>query len=91
MMSDTNMTDVELMVTTVDNPWDPFTQFLEWYTFDTVSGYNTCGYLARLTRSSSELSEPDQRVAINQAVEEIVRENVLGIYKKVSRPVSPTP
>ena len=89
-MSD-GLTNVEMMVTTTDNPWDPFTQFDEWYAFDVRSGYNTCGYLARLARSSYELSEADQRVAINEAVEQIVKENILGIYKKVTRPVQPTP
>jgi len=83
-------TDVELMVTTIDNPWDPFTQFKEWYAFDVNAGYNTASYLARLTWTSDELSEPDQRAAVNNAVEEIVRENILGIYRKVSRPVPST-
>ena len=87
-MADTNNHDVELMVTTVDNPWDPFTQFNEWYAFDVGAGYNTSAYLARLTRTSVELSSADQRQAINDAVNEIVSENILGIYKKVSRPVS---
>lgn len=88
-MADTKQ-DVELMVTTVDNPWDPFTQFSEWYAFDVGAGYNTSAYLARLTRTSAELSSADQRLAINEAVNEIVSENVLGIYKKVGRPVSDT-
>lgn len=87
-MSSNANKNVELMVTTTDNPWDPFTQFAEWYAFDVRAGYNTSAYLARLTRSSSELSVADQRLAINEAVEEIVFENILGIYKKVSRPVS---
>lgn len=86
-----NTDDVELMVTTIDNPWDPFTQFQEWYAFDVNAGYNTASYLARLTWTSDELSEADQRAAVNRAVEEIVRENILGIYRKVSRPTSTTP
>jgi hypothetical protein len=78
---------IELMVTTVDNPWDPFTQFKEWYAFDVSAGYNTCAFLARLTRTSDELSIVDQRAAVNRAVEEIVSENILGIYRQVSRAV----
>ena len=38
----------DLMVTTVDNPYNPFTEFYEWLSFDIEKGYNTCGLLARL-------------------------------------------
>ena len=75
----------EFMLTTVDNPYDPFTRFDEWYQFDEAAGYHTCAYLARVTVTSSELSEADQELAIDQAIDEIVQENTLGIYRKVSR------
>lgn len=75
----------KLLVTTLDNPFNPFTQFDEWFAFDTDKGYNTCSYLARIAKTSNELSEKDEEQAINVAVEEIVRMNVLGIYKKVEQ------
>lgn len=78
---------VESMVTTVDNPHSPFTDFDLWYSFDAARGYHTPGFLARIIVTSDELSEHDQIVAMNDAVDEIVRENVLGIYKKVSREI----
>ena len=79
---------VEYMLTTVDNPFDPFTQFKEWLSFDTSAGYHTSSFLARLVQTSDDLSDADQQVAIQDAIDEIVRENVLGIYKKVSRTTS---
>lgn len=75
----------EVMLTTVDNPFDPFTQWEEWYAFDELKGYHTCGYLARIAKSSDELSELDEALAIQSAIDEIVKFNVLGIYKKVTR------
>lgn len=84
-MTDDSREMVEYMVTTVDNPWNPFTQFKEWYQFDLVAGYHTPSYLARLTVSSDELSEADQLLANNSACEEIVRENINGMYRLVSR------
>jgi hypothetical protein len=75
---------MESMLTTVDNPYDPFTQFDEWYAFDEAAGYHSAGLLARIINSSDELSEADQSVAIEQAIDEVVRENVLGIFRKVS-------
>lgn len=74
------------MLTTVDNPWDPFTQFDEWFQFDEASGYFTTQYLARLTYSSLDLSDADQSEAIEAAIEEIVSLNPLGIYRKVEAP-----
>lgn len=71
------------MVTTTDNPYDPFTQFDQWYAFDTIQGYNTCSYLARIAKTSPELSPMDQAIAIEEAVDEIVDMNLLGIYKKI--------
>ena len=73
----------EHMLTTVDNPYNPFEDFDEWYAFDERSGYHTMAYLARVTKTSHELSDADNNLAIELAIDEIVRENVLGIYRKV--------
>ena len=75
----------QTMVTTTDNPFDPFDQFDEWYAFDTRKGYHTCSYLARIAVTSHELSPLDEHQAIEQAVDEIVRLNINGMYKKVTR------
>lgn len=77
-------TDQEFLLTTTDNPFNPFTQFEEWLSFDTQKGYNTCGYLARIAKSSHDLSETDEALAIELAMDEIVIENVYGVHKKVS-------
>lgn len=75
------------MLTTVDNPFNPFTQFNEWLVWDQQTGYNTLSYLGRIVRTSDELSQADQDLAIEQAMDEIVSENV-GLYKKVSAPLT---
>ena len=76
----------EHMLTTVDNPNNPFTHFDEWYAWDEAAGYHTTGYLARIVITSDELSEADQSLAIEQAIDEIVDLNVLGVYRKVAEP-----
>lgn len=75
----------EFMLTTVDNPFDPFTEWDAWFSWDLTAGYNTSGFLDRVAHTSDELSEADQNRAIQEAIDEIVRENVLGMYKKVKR------
>jgi hypothetical protein len=82
-MADTEIT--EYMLTTVDNPYDPFTQFDEWLVFDTQAGYNTPGMLDRIAKVSNDISEPDQALAIQNAIDEIVSENVNGMWRKVAR------
>jgi hypothetical protein len=69
----------EHMLTTVDNPNDPFTHFDEWYAWDEANGYHTTGYLARIVVTSDELSEADQNAAIEAAIDEIVEMNTLGV------------
>ena len=75
------------MLTTIDNPYDPFTQFDDWFAFDTQQGYNSCDYLGKLVYSSSELSALDQNIAVESAIDRIVKLNVLGIYKKVTKEI----
>lgn len=77
----------EVMLTTTDNPYDPFSQFDDWKAFDDLKGYHTCEYLGRIAKTSNDLSYADQAIAVEQAIDEIVELNVLGIYKKVSREV----
>ena len=49
----------EYMITTFDNPYDPFTQFNHWFLFDTEKGYNTCAYLDRVAKVSEEFSDEE--------------------------------
>jgi len=74
------------MVTTVDNPFNPFTDWDEWDAWDRMNGYHTTSFFARIIHTSDELSEADQDLAYEQAVDEIVRENVTGMYRKVAEP-----
>ena len=76
------------MLTTTDNPHNPFTEWREWYAFDQLMGYRTSEYLARIVITSHELSESDQRLAIERAIDEIVAENISGVHIKVTREVS---
>ena len=72
-----------VMLSTIDNPWNPFTHYEEWYAFDALLGYHTPALLARVTVSSNELSDYDQELDIMRAIDEIVSENVSGMHRKV--------
>ena len=79
------MPNEEVMLTTSDNPYNPFTQFREWYDYDLSVGHNTCSYLSRITISSDELSEEEELQAINEAIDEIIELNITGLYVKVTQ------
>lgn len=71
------------MLTTEDNPYDPYTQWDEWYAWDVAAGYHTCAYLARIAMISDELTDEENDQIISDAIDEIVRFNLTGNYKRV--------
>lgn len=73
----------KIRLTTIDNPYNPHTQFEQWHAEDLRLGYNSLGLLARIMVSSDEISIADQEFAYEKAVDEIVTENVLGVYRKI--------
>lgn len=73
----------KLMLTTIDNPFNPFTQFDEWNEFDQEKGYYTNNYLARIAKTSFQLSESEEEEEIFDAMTEIVAHDYLGIYRIV--------
>jgi hypothetical protein len=89
-MTDAQNQVTEYMLTTVDNPFNPFTEFDEWLVFDEGHGYYTNGLLARVAKLSDELSEADQALAIRYAIDEVVELNVSGVHRKVSRDSFPS-
>ena len=70
----------EWLLTTSDNPYNPFTQWDEWYAFDVSAGHHTCALLDRVTIDGEDLDTGG--IAYAQA--EIVRFNVSGLHLLVT-------
>lgn len=77
----------ENMLSTIDNPFDPFEQFVQWFLFDIEKGYNSCSLLARIVQLSDDMSEPEIDAETERAIDAIIENDVLNIYKKVTRNV----
>ena len=73
----------EYMLTTIDNPFNPFDNFDSWYQFDVDKGYNTCSYLARIARTSDALSDSENNEEMNRAIDEIIKYDLMNIYVRV--------
>lgn len=71
------------MITTIDNPYNPFTQFSQWYMFDQDKGYCTCSYLDRVSFTSSQLSDEENARELERAIDEIIKLDFRMIYRKV--------
>lgn len=72
------------MLTTRDNPYNPFTDFTNWLLFDKEKGYDTSDYLARLSTPSDSFSEDENNKELERAIDDVIETDVLGIYVKVS-------
>lgn len=77
------MSKANYMLTTVDNPYNPYDQFDEWYQFDLDRGYDTCGYLARIANTSDQFTDQENAEELNRAIDEIIKYDFRNIYRRV--------
>lgn len=82
-----NSKDVAL--TTIDNPYSPFSNYDSWYNYDTEKGYDCCGYIARVMElnniQTSYLNEEEENEKINEVINRIVKDDPTGMYMKVEK------
>ena len=73
------------MLSTIDNPHDPFDNFTSWYMYDVEAGYNSCAYLARIAKTSEQFTDTENDEEIERAIDEIIQYDFRNIYVKVKR------
>ena len=78
----------DCMLTTFDNPVDPFDQFTSWLLFDKEKGHNTCEYLARIANLSDDMSQEEIDIETERAIDSIIKYDVTNTFKKVTRPTN---
>ena len=72
------------MLTTIDNPFNPFTEFDQWNQFDIEKSYYSCSLLARIARTSDQLTDYENELEIERAIDAIIKYvDFQQIYKKV--------
>ena len=73
----------ECMLTTNDNPYNPFDDFTSWFLYDIEKGYNSCSYLATIARIEDDMTDDERNSEIERAIDEIIEYDFLDLYQKV--------
>ena len=76
---------MNVMLSTIDNPFDPFEDFNSWYMFDVLHGYNSCAYLARIAKTSDQFTEFENAIELENAIDEIIKHDFMNIYVKIKK------
>lgn len=77
--------NVEVRLTTIDNPFDPFDDFVSWFLFDSQKGYDSCAKVARVAEITDSMTDDEQLAALNDAIDSIIAADPLDVYKKAYR------
>ncbi len=78
------------MLTTIDNPFDPFEQFTSWLLFDKEKGYNSSERLMRIANISDDMTQKEVDEEIERAIDEIIKYDFMNIYVKVKKELKQT-
>lgn len=73
----------DYMVTTIDNPWNPFTHYREWLSYDMQNGYFTDQWMYALTKTSNDLRDEEIQEQIDAGVTRLLELDPYGLHVKV--------
>lgn len=73
---------MNIAITTIDNPYNPLTDFKNWFKFDSLHNYNTCSLLAKFAKTSEMFSDYENKLETSHAIDEIIRINP-ELYKAI--------
>lgn len=79
------MMSSQCLLTTFDNPFDPFSHFDEWLQFDKDNGYDSCERLMRIAKLTDDMTEGEVEDEIERAIDEIIAYDFTNTYKKVTK------
>lgn len=75
-------------LSTVDNPFNPFENFRDWWNYDTEHNYDCCAILSRLVVDSNDMLDSEKQILIEAAINRFIEADPIGLYIKVVDEVS---
>ena len=79
------MAETVYMLTTVDNPYNPFEDFTKWYMWDEENGYHSCERIARLVKDNPSMTEEERINANEKAIDKVIFNDFSGLFRKVNQ------
>lgn len=73
----------DYMVTTIDNPWNPFSHYHEWLSYDMTHCYHTDEWIAVLSKTSNDLGTEEQQEQVDAGVDSLLALDPYGLHVKV--------
>ena len=73
------------MLSTIDNPYNPFENFESWFMFDTEKEYYSCSRLARIAHFTDDMTEKEIDDETERAIDEIIKHDILDIFIKITK------
>lgn len=71
------------LITTPDNPYNPFEEPDKWFVWDLSHGYNTSAKLANLAKTNRYMLDAAEQRVINDAVNDMIRLHPPGMYIRI--------
>ena len=77
--------NMEVAISTSDNPYNPLTEYDNWEAYDRQQGYHTPEYLARVVKTTNEFGDENYADDIERAIDEMVVLNLISwLHEDVS-------
>ena len=73
------------MLSTIDNPFNPFEDYSSWLMFDKEKGYDSAERLMRIANLTDDMTQKEENEEIERAIDEIIKYDILNVYIKVSK------
>ena len=73
----------EIALTTIDNPFDPFEDFINWFLYDVEKNYYTCSLVDRISNVTNEMTQKEINEEIERSIDEFIKNDPLNLYIKV--------
>lgn len=75
---------MSVLITTVDNPYDPVTDFKNWYVYDlAILKHNTLGKLCDIAIVNDSMTDEEYSSEIERAIDELIAIDPFVQYKKI--------
>ena len=75
----------QCMITTFDNPFDPFEQFTLWHLFDKEKGYDSSERVMRLANISNDMTQKEVDEEVERAIDRLIEIDFTNTYKKLTK------